>query len=291
MQGQARKWTDHLGRTYEYRPYAAEPIRDAELRLSSEAVLAVAEASTALGSVPTLPAAGVASVLFRSESSASSLIEGVGPGARRILEAEFAGEGEVADEEALRVVGNLAALRDAMETPIPVAREDLLRWHDKLMHGHPFMAPETIGAFRTVQNWIGGDGSGPRNAQFIPPGPEEVGDLIDDLVAFAARTDLTPVAHAGTAHARFEVIHPFVDGNGRVGRLLIQQLLRRRLALPSPVPVSVMWSRDIGRYIAGLQAYQQGDLDAWLVSFSVTVIEANMRRPSGTSEMPSRTRR
>lgn len=274
MEAQILKWTDQFGRTYEYSPYKATLIGDVPVDFSSDATLAIAEASSSLGSVPTLPAAGIASVLYRSESSASSLIEGVGPGPRRILEAEIAGSTEINDEEARRVVGNLVALRDAMETEIPAESEDLLRWHRKLMEGHPRMTTGSIGSFRTEQNWIGGDSSGPRNAEFIPPRPEEVRALIDDLVAFSARTDLTPVAHAAIAHARFEVIHPFVDGNGRVGRLLIQQLLRRRLALPSPVPVSVVWAEDTDSYVQGLRAYQGGDVDAWLEFFSLSVIRA-----------------
>lgn len=274
MEAQALKWTDQFGRTYPYSPYDAKPIRDAQIDFSSDATLAVAEASSSLGSVPALPVVGIASVLYRSESSASSLIEGVGPGPRRILEAEIAGEAEIDDEEARRVVSNLEALRDAMTTEIPATHDDFLRWHRKLMAKHPRMPAESIGAFRTKQNWIGGDSSGPRNAEFVPPRPEEVPTLINDLVAFCARTDLTPVAHAAIAHARFEVIHPFADGNGRVGRLLIQQLLRRRLTLPSPIPISIIWAEDTDRYIQGLRAYQEGDVNSWLEFFSLCVIRA-----------------
>ncbi len=274
MEAQALRWTDQFGRTYQYSPYDASLIGDAQVDFSSDATLAVAEASSSMGSVPALPAAGIASVLYRSESSASSLIEGVGPGTRRILEAEIAGEAEIDDEEARRVVSNLEALRDAMETEIPAKPDDFLRWHRKLMEGHPRMAAESIGAFRAEQNWIGGDSSGPRNAEFVPPRPEDVPTLIDDLVVFCARTDLAPVAHAAIAHARFEVIHPFVDGNGRVGRLLIQQLLRRRLTLPSPIPVSAIWAEDIDRYVHGLRAYQEGDVDSWLQFFSLSVVRA-----------------
>lgn len=274
MKGQVPKWTDHFGRTYEYTPYQATLIGEGPVEFSSDAALAVAEASSSLGSVPTLPAAGIVSVLYRSESSASSLIEGVGPGLRRILEAEIAGEEEIKDEDARRVVRNLEGLRDARGTPIPAQHEDILRWHKKLMEGHPKVSPASVGAFRTDQNWIGGDSSGPRKAEFIPPRPEEVPALIDDLVVFCARTDLTPVAHAAIAHARFEVIHPFADGNGRVGRMLIQQLLRRRLELPSPVPVSVIWTQETDRYVAGLRSYQAGDVNTWLEFFSASVIDA-----------------
>ena len=274
MEAQTSGWTDLLGRTYEYTPFKAIPIGDVQVDFSSDATLAIAEASSSLGSVPALPTAGIAAVLYRSESSASSLIEGVGPGPRRILEAEIAGDQEIDDEAALRVVGNLAALRDAMESALPSRPEDILRWHRKLMEGHPRMTPESIGSFRIEQNWIGGDASGPRNAEFIPPRPEDVPPLVDDLIAFCARTDLASVAHAAIAHARFEVIHPFIDGNGRVGRLLIQPLLRRRHVLPSPVPVSVIWTEETGHYLAGLRSYQEGDVNTWLEYFSLSIVQA-----------------
>ena len=268
------QWTDAFGRTYSYTPYQATPLANAEIRFSSEATLALAEASRALGSIPGLPTAGVATVLYRSESSASSLIEGVGPGARRILEAEFADSEEIDDEQARRVVGNLDALKTAISTPVPARPDDILDWHGMLMKNHPRMRPETIAAFRTEQNWIGGDASGPGNAKFIPPRPEHVPGLIDDLVAFCARSDLTPVAHAALAHAQFEVIHPFVDGNGRVGRILLQQLLVRRAELHTPIPVSVPWSKDTERYVDGLRAFEDGDTDSWLLFASWSVIEA-----------------
>jgi Fic family protein len=136
------------------------------------------------------------------------------------------------------------------------------------------MRRATIGALRTEQNWIGGGSFGPRDALYIPPPPEEVQDLLEDLVGFSARTDLTPVALAALAHAQFEVIHPFVDGNGRVGRVVLQQLLVRRAGLEAPVPVSVPWSRDTDRYISGIRSFQDGDTDSWLLYASWSVIEA-----------------
>lgn len=265
-------WTDSLGRTYEYTPHSPQLLADAEIAFSSEVTLALAESSRALGSVPRFPLAGIAKVLYRSESSASSLIEGVGPGPRRILEAEFADE--VNDEPARRVVGNLEALRAAISTPVPARVDDMLTWHRLLMEGHPRMRPETIGALRTEQNWIGGGSFGPRDAEYIPPPPEDLPRLLEDLVGFSARTDLTPVALAALAHAQFEVIHPFVDGNGRVGRALLQQLLVKRAGLDAPVPVSVPWSRDTERYIAGIRSFQGGDTDSWLLFAAWSVIEA-----------------
>jgi Fic family protein len=267
-------WTDSLGRTYEYTPHTPELLAETGFEFSSEVTLALAEASRALGSVPRFVLAGIATVIYRSESSASSLIEGVGPGPRRILEAEFADTDEVNDEPARRVVGNLEALRAAISTPVPATVDDILTWHRLLMEGHPGMRQETIGAVRTEQNWIGGGSFGPRDAEYIPPPPEGVRPLLEDLVNFSARTDLTPVALAALGHAQFEVIHPFVDGNGRVGRALLQQLLVRRAGLEAPVPVSVLWSRDTDRYISGLRAFQNGDTDSWLLFASWSVIEA-----------------
>lgn len=267
-------WTDHLGRSYPYKPYAAEPIAGAEMTLSGDAGLALAEASRALGSVPALPLAGIAAILYRSESSASSIIEGLTAGPRRILEAEFADDAEVHDEIGTRIVKNLQGLREAISTDRPPRSEDFLRWHRILMEGHPTMRDGYAGRYRSEQNWIGGDASGPRRASFIPPAPEAIGTLIDDLVRFCARSDIAPLQQALVAHGRFEVIHPFVDGNGRVGRMLLQQMLVHRLGLPSPVPVSIPWSRNKDRYVAGLRAYQEGDVDAWIEFASGSVIEA-----------------
>ena len=267
-------WTDALGRTYEYVPNRPALLAESDFRFSSEVTLALAEAARALGSVPEAPVSGIATVLYRSESSASSLIEGVGPGPRRILEAEFADEAELVDEPARRVVGNLTALRAAIATPVPPGIDDMLVWHRLLMEGHPQLRPEAIGALRTEQNWIGGDAFGPKDAEYIPPPPDEVPGLLEDLVAFCGRTDLTPVALAGLAHAQFEVIHPFVDGNGRVGRVLLQQMLIQRSGLDSPVPVSVPWSRDTQAYITALRAFQNDDTDSWLLFVCWSVIEA-----------------
>jgi Fic family protein len=274
MSGQARIWTDSLGRTYEYTPHSPQLLAALEFEFSSEVTLALAEASRALGSVRPFPMTGIATVLYRSESSASSLIEGVGPGPRRILEAEFAGDEDVHDEPARRVVGNLEALRAAIGTPVPAGLPDILGWHRVLMEGHPQLRPEAVGALRTQQNWIGGGSFGPSGAEYIPPAAEDVPRLLEDLVDFNGRTDLTPVALAGLAHAQFEVIHPFVDGNGRVGRALLQHLLVGRARLEAPVPISVPWSRETDRYISGLRSFQDGDVDSWLLYVSWSVIEA-----------------
>lgn len=265
-------WTDNLGRTYEYEPYMAQPIANLSTGLSESAALAVAEASRALGTVPALPGAGIASILYRSESSASSIIEDIAVGPRRILEAELATADEIRDPIATRIIGNLDGLRDALATPFPAGPDDYLRWHQLLTKGHPRMKDEDIGAYRTQQNWIGGDGYGPRNAAFIPPRPADIGALVIDLAKYTSRTDISPVVQAAIAHARFEVIHPFTDGNGRVGRMLIQHVLAGRNTLHAPVPMSIPWSHDKDGYIEGLRHYQEGATDAWIEYFGMSVV-------------------
>lgn len=267
-------WTDRYGRSYNYRPYEAVAIAASEIDLSGDAVFALSEANRALGRLPELPHGGIAAVLYRSESTASSIIEGIAAGPRRVLEAEFAEEGEINDEIGSRIVSNLQGLRAATATPWPATSDDYLRWHYLLTAGHPQMLAKGIGSYRTEQNWIGGDDSGPRRASFVPPAPSELPWLLEDLVVFCGRTDIAPLLQALVAHARFEVIHPFVDGNGRVGRMLLQHVLVGRAGLMRPLPLSVPWSRDPARYIEGLRAYQAGDISSWVETASESVVDA-----------------
>jgi Fic family protein len=96
-----------------------------------------------------------------------------------------------------------------------------------------------------------------------------VAPLVEDLLRFCNRTDLDPLAQAAIAHAQFETIHPFADGNGRTGRALVHVLLRRRgLARSTVVPVSTVLLANIDGYFAGLADYQTGRLDPWLARFA-----------------------
>ena len=105
----------------------------------------------------------------------------------------------------------------------------------------------------------------------MTPPPDELGPLLDDLVLYANRGDVDPVAQAGIAHAEFETIHPFADGNGRVGRVLVAWVLTRRLSLVTPPPVSVAIAADVGGYSSGLVLYRFGRLDDWLQWFADAV--------------------
>ena len=194
---------------------------------------------------------------------ASSKIEHVNAGWRQL---GLAIAGVKAGSEAksqLAAVQALATMIAAADTGT-ITAADLLSAHRQLMEGN--VAEErTAGTFRTVQNWIGGSDYTPRGALFVPPPPELVLGLIDDLIAFVARTDVPVVAQAAIAHAQFESIHPHTDGNGRIGRALISAILRRRgLTRKITVPLASVMLADTDTYFATLGAYRRGDAAAFV---------------------------
>ena len=200
----------------------------------------------------------LARLLLRAESVASSRIEGLVVGGRRLLRADAArqlGE-EVRDVTTAEVLANIDAMVWAVEAVDPGARitlETLLETHRRLLAGTRLR--EHGGRIRTVQNWIGGSGHNPCSATFVPPPPEAVTGLLDDLLAFCNDDGLPPLVQAAIAHAQFETIHPFVDGNGRAGRALLHLILRRRgIATHFLPPVSLVLATWAGDYVTGLTA-------------------------------------
>ena len=114
------------------------------------------------------------------------------------------------------------------------------------------------GQIREEPSWIGG--IDPSRAEYVGPPAEEVRPLLDDLCRFMNRDDISPVAQAAIAHAQFETIHPFGDGNGRVGRCLIQVLFRRRGLAPRYLPpISIVLGANKDAYISGLEGFRDGD--------------------------------
>ena len=121
------------------------------------------------------------------------------------------------------------------------------------------------GKVRTVQNWIGGNDYNPCGADFVPPPPDHVQGLLEDLMDAVNREDLPPLVQAAVVHAQFETIHPFEDGNGRTGRALIQVVLRRRGIAASYVPpISVILAAERDAYFAGLGEFRFGDPVRWI---------------------------
>lgn len=198
-----------------------------------------------------------ASVLLRSESASSSRIENLTSGAKAIALAELGARDK---RNAVEIVGNVAAMRAALELADHLDGATIIAMHAALLAE---IDPSATGAWRHEQVWIGGSSFGPHAASFTPPHQDHVPTLMADLVEFARRTDLPVLVQAAIAHAHFETIHPFTDGNGRTGRALIHAMLRRHgLARHVTVPVSAGLLADTAGYFDSLTSYRAGDPSA-----------------------------
>lgn len=198
--------------------------------------------------------APLSSVLLRTESASSSQIENITTGARALALAEigFAKYGS----NAKLVAANVDAMNRAVALADRVTPETILDIHEALMRGQDHANP---GQFREEQVWIGASPT-PHGAMFVPPHHDRVRSGIDDLCAFTARTDIPLLTQAALAHAQFETIHPFTDGNGRTGRALVHALLKGGGATTrSTLPVSAGLLNDVDAYFDALTAYRRGD--------------------------------
>lgn len=271
----------------DYDAYLPDPLAGWDLALPADLVADLSDAEAAIrrlnaSDTSHVSLEGLARFLLRAESVASSKIEGVEAGPRRLLDAEvvLAQGGDAADRIAVEVLANVAAMEAAVELGSladAITLDDLLGIHRILMERSS--TPAVGGVVRTVQNWIGGSSYNPCSAAFVPPPPQTLDGLLDDLLAYVNGDDHPALVQAAIAHAQFETIHPFADGNGRTGRALIHVILRRRGLAPRFVPpislVLATWASD---YIAGLTAYRHiGACDhperstgasAWLRTFA-----------------------
>jgi Fic family protein len=215
----------------------------------------------------------LARLLLRAEGIASSYIEGVTAPVVEVAIAEHEDGG--AHTPAAWVAANLTAADEAIAHASgtdPLSVEELCRWHEALMAGSPAPA-RYVGRIREEQGWIGGPT--PFQAHLVTPPATTLDGLLADLLTFANSADLDPIAAAAIAHAQFEIIHPFADGNGRIGRVLISWLLTRRLHLLTPPPVSVWLASDVGGYTAGLTQYRFGHTNSWVAWFADAVSGAS----------------
>jgi Fic family protein len=201
---------------------------------------------------------GLNHLQLRTESVDSSKIENV--------DASLADYGRAllgagANASAVSMASATAALtrmiRDA-EATRSIRADAVLQAHHDLFRRHPDEA-HRAGTFRTTQNWVGGSDYSPIGALHVPPPPETVPDYLEDLFAYANRDDVPILVQAAIVHAQFESIHPFIDGNGRIGRALIHAVLRRRRAtrhLTVPIASALVAHRD--GYFAALNHYRDG---------------------------------
>lgn len=248
-----------------FEAYLPDPLAGWDLNLPADLAADVADAEAAARALNAAGTSGVsleglARFLLRAESVASSRIEGLEASPQRLMRAEalLAQGGDAADRAAAEILANIGAMQDAVELASAVARfelGDLLAVHRRLMAAAP--ATSEPGLVRTVQNWIGGNSHNPCGAAFVPPPPEHVGALLDDLIAYLNGDEHSPLVQAAIVHAQFETIHPFVDGNGRTGRALIQVVLRRRGLTPRFVPpISLILATWSAAYVGALTAFR-----------------------------------
>lgn len=265
---------------FEYEAYVPDPVAPSQPQLPPDISAKIERGATACVQLDASPGIDdlepVARLLLRAESVASSRIEGLRLSHRRIEEARFAPGG--ARGTALSIVRNIDAMSRAIELgmrPEPLSLDGVLSIHRTLMYTERDRL--IAGVLREEQNWIGG-GNTPRRANFVPPPPELVPELMEDLIEFVNRDDLPVVTQAALAHAQFETIHPFADGNGRTGRCLIHLILRRRgLSQRVVPPVSVVLAANATTYVEGLTAFREPDLATWCGTFAEALIVAGER--------------
>ena len=256
--------------SFRYQAFVPDPIAALDPAVSFDTAAAATEAERAIRALNERESAGdlesFGPLLLRSEAVASSRIEGYQVSTLNLARALV--DPRSARGSARTVAANVSAMEEAIaraDDPAPITTADIAAIHATLMAREPQAEP---GRVREVQNWLGGRLDSPLDADFVPPPPEEVGGLLEDLVAFLARDDLPPVAQAAIAHAQFETIHPFIDGNGRVGRCLIHVVLRRAGVAPRLVPpVSVVMAARPTSYVSGLVDFREGRIGAWVGSF------------------------
>jgi Fic family protein len=254
-----------------YEAWVPEKIAKLALALDGETAAAVERAArsvTALNASATQLGRleGLGRQLLRGEALASSRIEGLELSHRRLALAT-AGIGR--DDRAAEIVGNVSAMQRAIDL---AAEErftvEMIEEIHRILFEHTVYAPSS-GRVRGTQNWIGRPGSTPVNADFVPPQVKRVRPLLQDLCAFIAREDLPVLAQAAIAHAQFEIIHPFGDGNGRVGRCLIHVVLRRRGLVARYVPpISLILAANVKQYVDGLILYREGHINEWTRFFA-----------------------
>ena len=246
---------------------------------TEQLITPLAEATQALGRLHGIgPRVGSREILIepfiRKEALESSQIEGTHATLSDIYAYE-AGQEALIDEDRQQgtqeVVNYLYALThglDAITAGDPITVELLCEMHDRLLSGVRGDEADP-GELRTTQNFIG---STPyiQDARYVPPPPNEIPDLLEDLLEYANQeTNLHPLLRIGLTHYQFETIHPFLDGNGRLGRLLISLLLQRDGLLPEPyLYLSSYFNARRSDYVDHLLAVSQhGEWEEWLLFF------------------------
>jgi Fic family protein len=270
-----------------YVAYFPKPI-PRELTISRDNLMRIADAEAALGRL-----AGTGRLLpdphllvrpyLRREAVASTRIEGTQASLVDVFDAEASEQPLGADvEEVVNYVRAMEIGLQRLET-LPLSTRLIREMHAVILAGVRGRERQP-GELRTTQNWLGPPGATIDTAPFVPPPPTEVGDLLTDLERFIHEQPLLPpLVQAALLHYQFETIHPFLDGNGRLGRLLIVFFLVVRDRLPEPLLcLSPYFEARREQYYDALQAVRErGDVDSWVELFleavSTQAVDAVLR--------------
>ncbi|CAN5605744.1 Fic family protein [soil metagenome] len=253
------------------RAWLPEKLQGRTVTLSERTVRSTEQAAAAVREIASRVPTGfepLARLLLRAEGLASSQVEQIrAPIADVVLAEVYEGVGVAA-----HVADNLKVVKEALvhaSGTAPLTAEVLHAWHRQMMT-HGSLPDGLIASWRSQIGWIGG--ATPAEAVFVPAPPDSIERLMDDLLLTANACPWDPVTTAAVVHAQFETIHPYADGNGRVGRVLALWLLARKLeGVTVPPPMSVLIAQDTNSYIAALGAFRIG-MDDQLVHWFASVI-------------------
>jgi len=249
-----------------YRSCVPGVIADYDPAVPSELAADVEEATAALTRFDGYAARvlGVASpmlgpmsaVLLRTESISSSRIENLTVGARQLALAEI---GQASSSNARLVAGNVKAMEAALALAGDLSEDTILAMREALL-SHQTGWESHAGRYRDRLVWVGRSGLGPVGATHVAPQPDLVSPAMGDLVAFVRRRDLPVGLQIAVAHAQFETIHPFADGNGRTGRALVHAMLANLgVVTHTTAPVSAGLLVNTETYFRALTDYRRGD--------------------------------
>lgn len=268
-----------------YRAFIPAPLPpDPPIRMSAELTMCLSDADRALGRVD-----GVASILpnpdlfvamyVKHEAVFSSQIEGTQSTLEDVLEYEVNPRGDARPKDVEEVVNYVRAMNYGLKrlSELPLSLRLLREIHGELLQGVRG-SERTPGEFRHSQNWVGSANCMLKDAEYVPPPPHEMNAALDNLEKFLHdRSSLPVLIHCGLAHAQFETIHPFLDGNGRIGRLLITLLLCEREVLQRPLLyLSYYLKAHRAQYYDRLMAIRHdGDWEGWLKFFLRGIYEVS----------------
>jgi Fic family protein len=268
-----------------YKSYIPAPLPpDPPVNLTGKLRDLLSETDYALGrldgAIQTLPNPDLFVFMYvRKEAVLSSQIEGTQSSLQNLLSAEAKLFDPDAPTDVNEVINYVKAMNYGLKrlSALPVSVRLIKEIHSALLEGvrGGHLMPGTL---RTTQNWIGPAGVTIREATFVPPPPGEVPKALSDFEQFLHSKDSLPIlVKVGLAHAQFETIHPFLDGNGRVGRLLITFLLTEQKLLSKPVLyLSHYFKRHRSEYYEKLQSVRdEGNWEDWIAFFLRGITEVS----------------